>query len=244
MYYDKMDDQLPGRTDRPRAVSADWTERDPLARARTPQRQLGPPRVGQRRRPVERPPAADPRAVRAAHDGSVLLSRLRTDGEVAEGPRVSKAQAGRSLHPPSARPGRYRHVMATYRTTFPFAASPDRVWEVISDFDSWPESNPSVPSIKGDLKVGNVCAVKLVMPHRPLVDVKVTLTDVDPGRRFAWHGEHRPRPVLRRPTAHSTSSRRPTAPSWSLTPRRSQGCSFPCSRPSWARPPSRLTTMI
>lgn len=78
--------------------------------------------------------------------------------------------------------------MAIYQTTFPVAASPDRVWEVISDFDSWPEWNPSVPSIKGDLKIGNVCAVKLVMPGRPSVNVKVTLTDVDPGRRFAWHG--------------------------------------------------------
>lgn len=78
--------------------------------------------------------------------------------------------------------------MAIYRTTFPVAASPDRVWEVISNFDSWSEWNPSVPSIKGDLKVGNVCAVKLVMPGRPSVNVKVTLTDVVPGRRFAWHG--------------------------------------------------------
>ncbi len=78
--------------------------------------------------------------------------------------------------------------MAIYRTTFAVAASSDRVWEVISDFDSWSEWNPSVPSIKGDLKVGNTCAVKLMMPGRPSVNVKVTLTDVDPGRRFAWHG--------------------------------------------------------
>lgn len=45
-----------------------------------------------------------------------------------------------------------------------------------------------MPSIKGDLDVGSTCAVKLVLPGRPSVKVKVTLTDVDPGRRFAWHG--------------------------------------------------------
>ena len=78
--------------------------------------------------------------------------------------------------------------MVIYRTTFPVAASAEKVWEVISDFVSWSEWNPSVPSIKGDLKVGSTCAVKLVMPRRPSVKVKVTLTDVDPGRRFAWHG--------------------------------------------------------
>ncbi|RHW22800.1 SRPBCC domain-containing protein [Nocardioides immobilis] len=78
--------------------------------------------------------------------------------------------------------------MAIYRTTFAVEASSDRVWEVISDFDSWSEWNPSVPSIKGDLKVGNTCAVKLVMPGRPSVNVKVRLTAVDPGRRLAWHG--------------------------------------------------------
>ncbi|WP_183095376.1 SRPBCC domain-containing protein [Nocardioides stalactiti] len=78
--------------------------------------------------------------------------------------------------------------MAIYRTTFPVAASADRVWEVISDFDGWAEWNPSVPSIKGELKAGSTCAVKLVMPGRPSVNVKVTLVEVDPGRRFAWHG--------------------------------------------------------
>ena len=78
--------------------------------------------------------------------------------------------------------------MAVYRTTFPVAASADRVWDVISDFDSWSEWNPSVPSIKGELAAGSTCAVKLVMPGRPSVNVTVTLTDVDPGRRFAWHG--------------------------------------------------------
>lgn len=78
--------------------------------------------------------------------------------------------------------------MAIYRTTFPVAARSDRVWEIISDFDSWSEWNPSVPSIEGDLKVGSTCAVKLVMPGRPSVNVKVTVTAVDPGRRFAWHG--------------------------------------------------------
>lgn len=29
--------------------------------------------------------------------------------------------------------------MAIYRTTFRVAASADRVWDVISDFDSWSE---------------------------------------------------------------------------------------------------------
>ncbi|KAA1416441.1 SRPBCC domain-containing protein [Nocardioides humilatus] len=78
--------------------------------------------------------------------------------------------------------------MALYRTTFPVAASADRVWEVISDFAGWSGWNPSVPSIKGELRTGSTCKVKLVMHGRPSVNVKVTLTDVDPGRRFAWHG--------------------------------------------------------
>jgi len=78
--------------------------------------------------------------------------------------------------------------VAIYRTTFPVAASSETVWEIIGDFERWSEWNPSVPSIKGELDVGSTCAVKLVMPGRPSVNVKVTLTDVDPGRRFAWHG--------------------------------------------------------
>ena len=78
--------------------------------------------------------------------------------------------------------------MAEYRTTFPISASPDRVWEVLVDFDRWSEWNPSVPSIRGEARAGSQVAMTLAMPSRPSAKVKATLTDVVSHRRLCWQG--------------------------------------------------------
>ena len=78
--------------------------------------------------------------------------------------------------------------MAVYRTTFPIDASADAVWDVLTDFERYPEWNPSVPSISGEVRSGSTVAITLAMPGRPSPKVKATLDDVVPGRRLTWHG--------------------------------------------------------
>ena len=57
--------------------------------------------------------------------------------------------------------------MAVYRTTFPIVASPEAVWEVLTDFERYPEWNPSLPSISGELRPGSTVSLTLAMPGRP-----------------------------------------------------------------------------
>lgn len=78
--------------------------------------------------------------------------------------------------------------MAVYRTTFAIDAPAEKVWEVITDFDRYPEWNPSIPSIEGEPRAGSTLAIKLAMPHRPSANVKATLTEVEPERRLIWDG--------------------------------------------------------
>ncbi len=78
--------------------------------------------------------------------------------------------------------------MAVYRTTFPVAASAERVWEVLADFASWPEWNPSIPSISGIHSEASEVSLTLAMPGRPSAKVRATLTEVEPGRRLSWEG--------------------------------------------------------
>ncbi len=78
--------------------------------------------------------------------------------------------------------------MAVFRTTFPVAASAETVWGILVDFDRWSEWNPSVPSISGDARVGSTLAMTLAMPRRPSAKVKAEITELDPERRFSWHG--------------------------------------------------------
>lgn len=78
--------------------------------------------------------------------------------------------------------------VALYRTDFEIGASDERVWAVLTDFDSYPDWNPSLPSIKGELREGSTVSLTLGMPGRPNPKVKATLQEVTPNRRLTWHG--------------------------------------------------------
>ena len=54
--------------------------------------------------------------------------------------------------------------------------------------ERWSEWNPSVPSISGEATLGSTLAMTLAMPHRLSAKVKAAITELDPERRFSWHG--------------------------------------------------------
>ncbi len=78
--------------------------------------------------------------------------------------------------------------MAVYRTTFPVAAPASAVWAVLTDFERYGEWNPSLPSIRGDLRPGAEVALTLGMPGRPSAKVKARLGRVEPDRCLTWDG--------------------------------------------------------
>ena len=78
--------------------------------------------------------------------------------------------------------------MAVYRTTFPVAAPASVVWGVLTDFERYGEWNPSLPSIRGEVRPGAQVALTLGMPGRPSPKVKAHLGRVEPGRCLTWDG--------------------------------------------------------
>jgi hypothetical protein len=78
--------------------------------------------------------------------------------------------------------------MTVYRTTFSIGASAATVWKVLTEFERYPEWNPSLKSISGELRPGATVALTLGMPGRPSPKVKARLGDVAVGRRLTWHG--------------------------------------------------------
>jgi uncharacterized protein YndB with AHSA1/START domain len=74
--------------------------------------------------------------------------------------------------------------MAVYRTTLPIAASAGTVWEILTDFERYPEWNPSLPSIDGELRAGSPVALTPGMPGTPSPRVKAKFGEVAPGRRL------------------------------------------------------------
>jgi hypothetical protein len=78
--------------------------------------------------------------------------------------------------------------MPLYRTEFEIEASDKQVGAVLTDFESYPDWNPSLPAISGELSEGSTVSLTLGMPGRPDLKVKATLQDVTPNRRITWHG--------------------------------------------------------
>jgi hypothetical protein len=78
--------------------------------------------------------------------------------------------------------------MATHRTAFEVDASPEEVWAVIADFAVYPDWNPSIPAISGELREGEVVSLTLAMPGRPSMGAKAELLEVTPNRRLTWEG--------------------------------------------------------
>lgn len=64
----------------------------------------------------------------------------------------------------------------------------DRVWEVLAGFESYPDWNPFVQEISGDLAVGERLRAVLRPPEGRGLTIKPTVTAVDPGQRLSWIG--------------------------------------------------------
>jgi hypothetical protein len=75
-------------------------------------------------------------------------------------------------------------------TSLMIAHPPQQVWDVLTDFGSFPAWNPFVIAVTGELRLGARLAIKVrdprgtggVIPFRPVV------TALEPGRLLAWTG--------------------------------------------------------
>ena len=78
--------------------------------------------------------------------------------------------------------------MALHRTDFEINASDAEVWAVLADLDRYPEWNPALPAISGELRAGSVLSMTLALPGRPPLNVKANVLEVVPNRRLSWRG--------------------------------------------------------
>ena len=67
-------------------------------------------------------------------------------------------------------------------------ASSDKVWEVLTDFESYPEWNPFVRELKGDVQVGKRIETVLQPPNQKGMTFRPRVIKLVPRREFRWHG--------------------------------------------------------
>jgi hypothetical protein len=78
--------------------------------------------------------------------------------------------------------------MPTYRSEFPVAATPEKAWQVLTDFARYSEWNPQIPRIEGPVELNGVVRLTLMLPRRPSLNLTARLTAVGPTKLLKWKG--------------------------------------------------------
>ena len=78
--------------------------------------------------------------------------------------------------------------MKELRTEIEIDASPERVWEVLTDFPAMGEWNPFIASLEGSAKAGERLTVRLTPPGSGGMTFKPTVLKVDAGKELRWLG--------------------------------------------------------
>lgn len=67
-------------------------------------------------------------------------------------------------------------------------ATPEEVWAVLTDFDSFPEWNPFLTRLQGRIEVGRRISAHMQPAGGRGMDMTPIVTSVDPGRQIRWFG--------------------------------------------------------
>ncbi len=74
-------------------------------------------------------------------------------------------------------------------TTIDIAASPQAVWEVLTDFAAYPDWNPFMRRIEGTPQVGTRLVVHMSPPGGRGMIFKPTVLAANPGQELRWLGK-------------------------------------------------------
>jgi hypothetical protein len=72
-------------------------------------------------------------------------------------------------------------------TEIEIAATPERIWRELTDFASYPEWNPLIVSLRGEVREGELIRMRLQAGKRRMA-MKPRMIRVVPSRGFAWRG--------------------------------------------------------
>jgi hypothetical protein len=64
-----------------------------------------------------------------------------------------------------------------------------KVWQILTDFDSYPSWNPFIKSMSGELKEGQQLQVKISPPNEKEMSFSPILLRANPGREIRWSGK-------------------------------------------------------
>lgn len=73
-------------------------------------------------------------------------------------------------------------------TSIHISASKEQIWSVFSNFENYPNWNPFIKALSGDMKVGSKLKAKLIPPGKKGMEFKPTVIECETDRVFSWQG--------------------------------------------------------
>jgi len=79
--------------------------------------------------------------------------------------------------------------MRQIKTEISIAANPKTVWEVLMDFENYPNWNPFITSIQGEKAVGKKLRITVHPPDGKEMTFKPEVLIFEPGKKLKWMGK-------------------------------------------------------
>jgi len=67
-------------------------------------------------------------------------------------------------------------------------ATPEKVWSILTNFDDYPNWNPFIKSIKGNVKVGNKIKARIEPPESKGMTFKPKILTFETNKELSWVG--------------------------------------------------------
>jgi hypothetical protein len=67
-------------------------------------------------------------------------------------------------------------------------ASPEKIWTILTHFDNYPNWNPFIKSIKGEVKVGKKITARIEPPNAKGMTFKPRILVFNPNKELRWLG--------------------------------------------------------
>lgn len=78
--------------------------------------------------------------------------------------------------------------MKSIHTEIEIKAPVDKVWSILTDFEKYPEWNPFIKSIQGDIRVGSQFKAIIQLPESKAMTFKPKCLVKDDNKEFRWLG--------------------------------------------------------
>jgi hypothetical protein len=78
--------------------------------------------------------------------------------------------------------------MREVATEIDIGAPPERVWDLLTDFESFPEWNPFLREAEGERTVGSQLTVRIAPPGGKAMTFRPKVIAVEPNRELRWLG--------------------------------------------------------